>query len=64
VGEAARASADQGTFRDALLGRPEVGDRLGTDGLERALDPRHYLGVSEELISRALAAHHRLGTRA
>jgi 3-carboxy-cis,cis-muconate cycloisomerase len=65
VGEAARACVAEGrTFREALLGRPEVRDRLGADGLDRALDPRHYLGVSQELISRALAAHHRLGTRA
>jgi 3-carboxy-cis,cis-muconate cycloisomerase len=58
VGEAARFSAEGGwTFREALLELPEVRDVLGTDGLDEALDPAGYLGVSDELIARALTAH-------
>ena len=34
----------------------EVMDRLGQDGLERALDPAQYLGVAGRLIDRALEA--------
>ena len=58
--EAARATADGGlTFREALLALPEVREHLGASGLDAALDPGRYLGVTEELISRAVAAHHR-----
>jgi 3-carboxy-cis,cis-muconate cycloisomerase len=60
VGKAARATAQgRRAFREALLELPEVREGLGASGLDEALDPRGYLGVSEELISRALAAHHR-----
>ena len=58
--EAARATADGGlTFREALLALAEVREHLGASGLDAALDPGRYLGVTEELISRAVAAHHR-----
>jgi 3-carboxy-cis,cis-muconate cycloisomerase len=62
VGEAARTSAQDGrAFADVLRDVPEVQDRLGQAGLERALDPRQYLGVSDELITRALEAHRAVG---
>lgn len=58
VEKAARRSVDSGrAFRDVLLEVPAVVDSLGVDGLEAALDPGAYLGVTEELIDRMLAAH-------
>jgi hypothetical protein len=36
---------------------PEVADGLGASGLDAALDPAAYLGVTAELIDRALAGH-------
>jgi 3-carboxy-cis,cis-muconate cycloisomerase len=58
IEQAARRSVDQGRgFRDVLLELPEVADSLGPDGVDAALDPGGYLGVSAELIDRALAAH-------
>ncbi|HJS95322.1 MAG TPA: 3-carboxy-cis,cis-muconate cycloisomerase [Solirubrobacteraceae bacterium] len=58
VEKAARRSVESGReFRDVLLELPEVADGLGEDGLDRALDPAGYLGVSAELIDRALAGH-------
>jgi hypothetical protein len=40
-----------------LLEIPEVSGALGPEGLDAALDPAAYLGVTAELIDRALAAH-------
>jgi 3-carboxy-cis,cis-muconate cycloisomerase len=61
VERAARRSVQEGrAFRDVLLELPEVGERLGPDSLEQALDPRRYLGVSGRLIDRALATHREL----
>jgi 3-carboxy-cis,cis-muconate cycloisomerase len=61
VAEAAAVSAREGrAFRDVLAGLPEISGALGADGLEAALDPRRYLGVTDELIGRALAEHARL----
>jgi 3-carboxy-cis,cis-muconate cycloisomerase len=58
VEQAARRSVDSGRgFREVLLGLPEVADALGPDGIDAALDPAAYLGVTAELIDRALAAH-------
>ncbi|MBV9194722.1 MAG: 3-carboxy-cis,cis-muconate cycloisomerase [Solirubrobacterales bacterium] len=58
VERAARRSVEQSRpFRDVLLEVPEIEDSLGADGVERALDPSHYLGVTDQLIDRALAAH-------
>ena len=55
---AARAAAEQRRpFRDLLLEIAEVSERLGSDGVEQALDPEAYLGASDTLIDRALAAH-------
>lgn len=45
------------SFRELLLQVPEVRDGLGAEGLDRALSPDSYLGASDELIDRALAAH-------
>ena len=42
-----------------LADTPEVSAVLGADGLEAALDPRGYLGVTDQLIARALAEHAR-----
>ncbi len=59
VEKAARRSVQGGRpFRDVLLEVPEVVDALGPDGLDAALDPAGYLGVTAQLIDRALAAHH------
>jgi len=58
VEKAARQSVDGGRpFRDVLLETPAVADSLGSNGLDAALDPASYLGVTAELIDRALAAH-------
>jgi 3-carboxy-cis,cis-muconate cycloisomerase len=64
VTRAAAASADKRrSFREVLAGLPEVEQALGADGLDAALDPRGYLGVTDELIGRALAEHARLRER-
>jgi 3-carboxy-cis,cis-muconate cycloisomerase len=64
VARAARTSVKEGrTFREALAEVPEVRDELGAEGLDAALDPARYLGVSDELIGRALAAHRELRER-
>lgn len=58
VEKAARRSVREGrTFRDVLLDVPEVADSLGVGGVDAALDPAGYLGVSSQLIDRALSAH-------
>jgi 3-carboxy-cis,cis-muconate cycloisomerase len=58
VEKAARRSVSNGRdFREVLLELPEVADGLGADGLDQALDPAAYLGVTAELIDRALAGH-------
>ena len=61
VTKAAAASAQEGrSFRQVLADLPEVSDALGADGLDAALDPRGYLGVTDDLIGRALAEHARV----
>jgi 3-carboxy-cis,cis-muconate cycloisomerase len=58
VEQAAQRSVQSGRcFREVLLGVPEVANALGPDGVDAALDPAAYLGVTAELIDRALAAH-------
>jgi 3-carboxy-cis,cis-muconate cycloisomerase len=58
VEQAARRSVDSGRpFRDVLLDLPAVAGALGDDGLDAALNPAAYLGVTSELIDRTLAAH-------
>jgi 3-carboxy-cis,cis-muconate cycloisomerase len=55
---AARASVDEKRpLREVLLELPEVADGLGEDGLDAALDPATYLGVTARLIDRALETH-------
>ena len=58
VEQAARRSVDdRRAFRDVLLELPEVANGLGPERLDAALDPAGYLGVTGELIDRALGAH-------
>jgi len=58
VEHAARRSVESGrAFRDVLLELPAVTGSLSPDELDAALDPSAYLGVTSELIDRALAAH-------
>jgi 3-carboxy-cis,cis-muconate cycloisomerase len=61
VTAAAAVSEREGrSFRQVLMGLPEVSGVLGAGGLDAALDPGGYLGVTDELIGRALAEHARL----
>ncbi len=58
VERAATESARTGSsFRECLFELPQVIDALGTEALDAALDPERYLGATEQLIDRALAAH-------
>jgi 3-carboxy-cis,cis-muconate cycloisomerase len=58
VERAGRESVEQDrSLREILLELPPVVDVLGEDGLDAALDPAGYLGVTAQLIDRALAAH-------
>jgi 3-carboxy-cis,cis-muconate cycloisomerase len=55
VREGARRAREQGRPLEAILGEDEeVLGALGREGLEAALDPERYLGVSGALIDRAL----------
>jgi 3-carboxy-cis,cis-muconate cycloisomerase len=57
VAEAAtRASSAGRSFREVLLELDPVRDKLGSDGLDRALDPASYLGATNMLIDAALHA--------
>ncbi len=49
-----RAAQDGRPFREALLDVSEVADALGPEGVDRALDPARYLGMTQRLIDRAL----------
>jgi 3-carboxy-cis,cis-muconate cycloisomerase len=58
VEKAARRSVESGrAFRDVLLELPEIAEELGAERLDAALDPAGYLGVTAELIDRALEAY-------
>jgi 3-carboxy-cis,cis-muconate cycloisomerase len=58
VEEAARRAArGGGSFREALLGLPEVTGAIDERRLDEALAPERYLGIADDLIERALAAH-------
>jgi 3-carboxy-cis,cis-muconate cycloisomerase len=62
-GAARRSVSGDRPFREVLLELPEVEDSLGPERLDAALDPAGYLGVTAELIDRALAAHRARGSR-
>jgi 3-carboxy-cis,cis-muconate cycloisomerase len=53
----ADATRSDGPFRAALLALPEVGEHLGPDGVDAALDPTAWLGCADALVDRAVAAH-------
>ena len=56
--EAAQAAAAGGRrCARSCSSTPEVAGAIGAAELDAALDPGHYLGVTERLIDRALAAH-------
>jgi 3-carboxy-cis,cis-muconate cycloisomerase len=58
LAEASRRAVSGGrSLREELRDVPEVRDALGEDELDRALDPASYLGVTSQLIDRALARH-------
>jgi 3-carboxy-cis,cis-muconate cycloisomerase len=62
VGEASeRTGAEGRSLAEAAAETPEIAGALGADGIARALDPAAYLGSSEELIDRAIAAHRERG---
>jgi 3-carboxy-cis,cis-muconate cycloisomerase len=56
---ATRSVAEGRPFREVLLEHPDAADALGPSELDEALDPARYLGVTQALIDRALAAHRR-----
>jgi 3-carboxy-cis,cis-muconate cycloisomerase len=58
VGEASkRALAEGRSLADAAADSPEIQGALGAEGIAHALDPAAYLGSTDELIDRAIAAH-------
>jgi 3-carboxy-cis,cis-muconate cycloisomerase len=58
---AQRAARDERPLEDALLDLPEVTGAIEREQLHRALAPENYLGVTDGLIDRALAAHREPG---
>jgi 3-carboxy-cis,cis-muconate cycloisomerase len=50
-----RALAERVSLREALASEPLVLEHLSPDALERAAEPRNYLGVAGEFVRRALA---------
>jgi len=52
-----RAQAEKRHLRAVLADDPAVARQLTKEDLDRLFDPRQYLGVSEQLIDRVLAAH-------
>jgi 3-carboxy-cis,cis-muconate cycloisomerase len=54
---ARQAIEERRPFRDVLLEVPEISRAIGAEGVDAALDPKSYLGVTDQLIQRALAAH-------
>jgi 3-carboxy-cis,cis-muconate cycloisomerase len=56
-----RSASEARSVRELLLENADVAEALGEEGLDEALDPHRYLGVSGELIDRALAAHRQGG---
>ena len=63
VGEAVRkAGGEDSSLATAAAASPEIAGALGADGIAAALDPAAYLGQAEEIVDRAIAAHHRRPT--
>ncbi len=56
-GAVARAKEGDVTLGEALHSNADVVAALGSDGIDAALAPDEYLGVTEQLIDRALTAH-------
>jgi len=54
---ARRAADERRELKDVLLELPDVTGAIDPDSFERALASESYLGVTDELIDRALAAH-------
>ena len=54
---AQRAVRERRGLKDVLLEQPDVMGAIDLDDLERVLSPESYLGATDELIDRALAAH-------
>jgi 3-carboxy-cis,cis-muconate cycloisomerase len=60
---ARRAGAEGRSLAEAAAASEEIVAALGADGIAAALDPAGYLGATDVLIDRALAAHRaRVGT--
>jgi 3-carboxy-cis,cis-muconate cycloisomerase len=58
VGDAARRAGGEDTsLAAAAAATPEIFEALGEDGIAAALDPATYLGATEAIIDRAIAAH-------
>jgi 3-carboxy-cis,cis-muconate cycloisomerase len=58
VGEATRRAGGEDTsLAAAAAATPEILEALGEDGIAAALDPATYLGATEAIIDRAIAAH-------
>jgi 3-carboxy-cis,cis-muconate cycloisomerase len=53
-----RAAAEARSLAEVAAEAPEIVAALGTEGILASLDPAAYLGATDELIDRALAAHH------
>lgn len=59
-----QAMAERRHLRQVLWEFSEVRAVLSDDALARLFEPRHYIGLAEVLVSRALAAAEHLGDRA
>jgi hypothetical protein len=52
------ASGDGPPLHEALAEQAEVREHLDAEEIRRLLEPTAYLGVTGDLIDRALRAHH------
>lgn len=50
-----RAIAEGVPLGDALLGMPQIVEAVGSDGIDRILDPANYVGCADAFIDRVLA---------
>ncbi len=61
VYDACRTVNDKGgTLADALCAMPEITRHFNRDAIERLTDPANYLGLSAQMVDRALAASRQL----